>query len=40
MHVEARAADMKQADARVLAVAGSLTEESGAKQLREAAIKE
>ena len=39
-NVEARAADLRQAGARVLAVAASLTEESGAKQLIEAAIKE
>jgi NAD(P)-dependent dehydrogenase (short-subunit alcohol dehydrogenase family) len=38
--VEARAADLRQAGARVLAVATSLTEESGAKQLIEATIKE
>jgi NAD(P)-dependent dehydrogenase (short-subunit alcohol dehydrogenase family) len=39
-NVEARTADLRQAGARVLAVAASLTEESGAKQLIEAAIKE
>jgi NAD(P)-dependent dehydrogenase (short-subunit alcohol dehydrogenase family) len=39
-NVEARAADLREAGARVLAVAASLTEESGAKQLIEAAIKE
>ena len=39
-NVEARAADLRQGGARVLAVAASLTEESGAKQLIEAAIKE
>ena len=39
-NVEARPADLRQAGARVLAVAASLTEESGAKQLTEAAIKE
>lgn len=39
-NVEARAADLRQASAHVLAVAASLTEESGAKQLIEAAIKE
>jgi NAD(P)-dependent dehydrogenase (short-subunit alcohol dehydrogenase family) len=38
--VEARAAELRQAGARVLVVAASLTEESGAKQLIEAAIKE
>jgi NAD(P)-dependent dehydrogenase (short-subunit alcohol dehydrogenase family) len=39
-NVEARTADLRQAGARVLAVVASLTEESGAKQLIEAAIKE
>ena len=39
-NVEARADDLRQAGARVLAVAASLSEESGAKQLIEAAIKE
>jgi NAD(P)-dependent dehydrogenase (short-subunit alcohol dehydrogenase family) len=39
-NVEARAADLRQAGARVLAVAASLTEQSGAKQLIGAAIKE
>ena len=40
-NVEARAVDLRQAGARVLAVAASLTEERpGAKQLVEAAIKE
>jgi NAD(P)-dependent dehydrogenase (short-subunit alcohol dehydrogenase family) len=39
-NVEARAADLRQAGARVLAVTASLTEESGVKQFIEAAIKE
>lgn len=39
-NVETRAADLRRAGARVLAVATSLTEESGAKRLIEAAIKE
>ena len=38
--VEARAAELRQAGARVLVVAASLTEESGAKQLIEATVKE
>jgi NAD(P)-dependent dehydrogenase (short-subunit alcohol dehydrogenase family) len=39
-NVEARADELRQAGARVLVVAASLTEESGAKQLIEATIKE
>jgi NAD(P)-dependent dehydrogenase (short-subunit alcohol dehydrogenase family) len=39
-NVEDRAADLRQAGARVLAVAASLTEESGSKRLIEAVIKE
>ena len=38
--VEARAAELRQTGARVLVVAASLTEESGANQLIEATIKE
>jgi NAD(P)-dependent dehydrogenase (short-subunit alcohol dehydrogenase family) len=38
--VEERAVELRQAGARVLVVAASLTEESGAKQLIEATIKE
>ena len=38
--VEARAADLRQAGARALGVAVSLTEESGARQLIEATMKE
>src|SRR6185312_15967612 len=38
--VEARATELRQAGSRVLVVAASLTEESGAKQLIDAAMKE
>jgi NAD(P)-dependent dehydrogenase (short-subunit alcohol dehydrogenase family) len=38
--VEARAAELRQTGARVLVVTASLTEESGAKQLIDAAMKE
>ena len=39
-NVEARAAELRQAGARVLVVAASLTEEAGAKQLIETTMKE
>ena len=39
-NVEARATELRQAGSRVLVVAASLTEESGAKQLIDAAMKE
>jgi NAD(P)-dependent dehydrogenase (short-subunit alcohol dehydrogenase family) len=39
-NVEARAAELRQAGARVIMVAASLTEEAGAKQLVDATLKE